>query len=479
MKSYRSVLLLWMVVIVVVNAAILYGTLNWRFDQQFETYKADAENQRRDQLTELVIDLYKQEKNWDRGQLQLLYSSGLAEGFRVTLWDQAGELIWLNDRTTANQGHMGIMRGRGNGWGNGWTTSIQVDARTLIWNGENIGRMEIGYVPAGMLTESDIAFRANVLRSIVLSVAISILVVVGISVVSSKRVTDPLKKMRLAATALHKGQLDVDIPTGQGTKELHELGETLRYLQESLVEQKALRKAISTNLSHEIRTPLTIMRSHLEAIHDGVWELDADRMGLLQSELDRIHHLAEKIKEVEDLESDTWTVKREEVHVGDFLQDCYKQCLPRFQAAGQVLNVDLGHDLDLVQSFDPSQIKRVLINVLENALRYSSSGMETILSARVTGLEENDLAIKGSNDHELKGQLTIQVADQGMGIDPVDLPHIFERHYRSVSAKGKFAGGDGVGLTIVKTIVEAHGGSLEVKSQLGEGTQIFIRLPLV
>ena len=230
-----------------------------------------------------------------------------------------------------------------------------------------------------------------------------------------------------------------------------------------------VRRQFVANVSHELRTPLTIIQGYLENLRDepGLPAEDvAEILRIMSKHSRRLLALLEDLLTLARLESRRDTLEVRDIALASFLKNFVAEWRPRFAAREISAEVCLASD-DLTVRADEFRLEQVLGNLLDNAIKFSPPGGTIALSAA---------ACEDADGHRIE----LRVQDNGAGIPPADLPHIFERFYRVEKARtrgGADAGGTGLGLSIVKHIVAQHGGSVRVESVFGRGTAIIVSLP--
>jgi signal transduction histidine kinase len=213
-------------------------------------------------------------------------------------------------------------------------------------------------------------------------------------------------------------------------------------------------------VAHELRTPLTNIRGYLEALRDGVVEPERTVIDSLHEEAMLLSHLVDDLQELSLAEAGGLTLERQPVVLADVVDRAIGAVRPRAEAEGIALRVDLSEDLPLVD-VDPRRIGQVLRNLLDNGLTHTGPGGEIVVNAHA----ENEW-------------VEVSVRDTGAGIAVEDLPYVFERFYRADRSRSRATGGAGLGLAIAKQLVEAHGGRIEVESEIGRGTRFTFTLPV-
>lgn len=224
-----------------------------------------------------------------------------------------------------------------------------------------------------------------------------------------------------------------------------------------------MRKEFVANVSHELRTPLTTIKSYTETLLDGALEdkeLASKFLKVIDTESERMTRLVKDLLQLSKLEYDNiqWNMKK--ISIYKIVSECVYRMNISAEQKNQVL--EFNSNLDIPETMgDRDRIEQVIVNILSNAIKYTPDNGKIMISL---SLEENNIIIK--------------VADDGIGIPKEDLPRLFERFYRVDKARSRMLGGTGLGLSIARQIVEAHKGNIKIQSEYGQGTQVFISLPV-
>jgi two-component system phosphate regulon sensor histidine kinase PhoR len=226
---------------------------------------------------------------------------------------------------------------------------------------------------------------------------------------------------------------------------------------------EVVRQDSVANVSHELRTPLAIFRGYLETFADNP-EIPRDEaqriLETMKRHSDRLNALVEDLLILTRLESRQMETEFSTIRVDAFFRQLVRDWGNRTNAGAVDIAVEMPDDLPTLDA-DALRLEQVMFNLLENAVAYSNPPRRVVLSAAL---------------HE--GRMAMRVADNGIGIPPSDLPHVFERFYRVDKGRSRMSGGTGLGLSIVKHIVQSHGGTVHAESEVGKGTTIVLRLPL-
>ena len=235
--------------------------------------------------------------------------------------------------------------------------------------------------------------------------------------------------------------------------------ESIRKLGLDLQEQELLRIRLMSDIAHELRSPVAIIKSHLEAFADGVWEATEERLDLTVEEIDRLSALISEVETLSALEERDDNLELSLTNLSDELEKSLLLYDPLFQNKSVTLLREI--EPNIVAVVDIQKINQAVGNLLSNALRYTD--------------EENTVTLSLKN---IGNVIELSVKDSGIGISAQDLPNIFERFYRTDKSRSRASGGMGIGLAIAKAIIEGHGGTLSVESTEGVGSKFTIKIPL-
>jgi signal transduction histidine kinase len=221
------------------------------------------------------------------------------------------------------------------------------------------------------------------------------------------------------------------------------------------------RRTMTADIAHELRTPLSNVQGYLEAIIDGVVAPDRATVATLHEQTAHLSRLVEDLRLAATAEAGALRLERSAVRLGEIAEDAVDAFRTRAASRGVRMDLNVEQGLPEVMA-DPTRVHQVVANLLENALRHTPEGGSVAVAV---GCSAPD-------------RLRLEVADTGPGIPPDRLPHIFDQFYRVDPSRSRETGGAGLGLTIVKRLVEAHGGRVWAESEVGRGSRISIELPV-
>lgn len=276
------------------------------------------------------------------------------------------------------------------------------------------------------------------------------------------QVTAPVRALTRAIGAVAAGDLSQRVRV-QSQDEIGQLAAAFNTMAAELERAERLRRNMVADVAHELRTPLSLVRGHLEAMLDGVYELNRDNVATAYEETLVLTRLVDDLRELALAEAGRLQLELDDVDLADLVArvtDSFQTPAAEHQIS---LRTELPDDPLFVRG-DEQRLRQVLINLLSNALRYTPAGGQVTVSARM----------QNSNG---RPEVQVSVSDTGSGISPEDLPNIFERFYRADKSRARTSGGSGLGLSIARQIVQAHGGQITVASQPGQGATFTFTLP--
>ncbi len=312
-----------------------------------------------------------------------------------------------------------------------------------------------------------VQFRTAVTEATLIALSVSTLIAIGISILISHRVVAPVREMMQASRQIAQGNYSrrVTLPTNHPRADLDEMGQlahSFNRMATQLEESDTLRRQLIGDVTHELNTPLTVIKGSMEGLIDGVLSPEAETFQQIAHEAARLQRLVTDLQELSRVESGAYELQRKPVDLGALTDKISSQLRHQFKDKGVQLNVHLPPGL-LMADIDLDRISQLLINLIGNGLQYTPTGGQV------------DVTVRRQADEAL-----LTVADTGVGIGAEHLPHLFTRFYRVDKSRARASGGSGIGLTIARHLVEAHGGQIWAESGgVGQGSQVLVLLPLV
>lgn len=457
--SLKTKLSLSYILVALISILLISILTNVLLEKRFKEYIIQNQEQKNKEIVSLVSQQYKEEGKWESTVIENIGINALEQGLIIRVKDSSGKTIW--DATIHNSGlcmqmieHMA--HNMSSRYPN-WKGSYVENKYPVTYKFNEVGMVEIGYYGPYYFNDNDLAF-INTLNKVLMSVGVfSLFFALLLGAIMAKRLSTPISRVIKTARLISKGYFEDRIHENSNTKEISQLTETINNLAETLEKQELLRKRLSADVAHELRTPLATLQSHMEAMIDGIWKPDSERLRSCHEEIMRINRMVGDLEKLAKFESENLILKKTSFNISELVQHIVKNFEIDFVNKG--IDIKFYGEEEIVFA-DQDKISQVIVNLLSNALKYTPEG----------GIVKVD--IKGT-----EGITEISVKDNGNGIPSEDLPNIFERFYRADKSRNRLTGGAGIGLTITKAIIEAHNGKIKVLSTLNEGTEFIISLP--
>jgi two-component system, OmpR family, sensor histidine kinase BaeS len=446
---FRSLWLKFLLLLLTVVAISLASTIAFR-EFMLKDFRAYLEGEAEDKIYLMQADLegaYERSGGW-RADLQTQDAiRALMSGFEMRLTDEHGNLIINTDRVIENASLLVKKRLQALTQFNVRESAGSFVPYPLFLAGKQIGTLEIRELRP--IREAIYLQRSD--WFLVLSMVIIGGIAVLLSILFSRRLTRPVKELALTASAISRGDFKRRVAISR-QDEVGELSEAFNHMAKALEAQESLRRRLIADVAHELRTPLGAMRGELEGLMDGLIPNDSTHLQSLYDETGRLKNMVNAIEELNKAEASLLSLQRQWIDLEPFLHNIVELYRKTFMEKGVMLNLICQAGYSLYA--DPERLSQIILNLLSNALKAVHIG--GLVSIRVT---------------QANSKQTISIEDNGSGIDEQDIPFIFERFYHG------FGEGLGIGLTIVKELVEAHGANIEVKSTSGKGSTFTINFP--
>jgi len=421
----------------VAAAAITALLVNLAFGGRFAGYLEQQQRARQERLVAALSDSYRRMDGWEVRDLGRISVVALTDGGTLRLVDPAGRSVW--QASSQDGGMAGMHRGMIGAAALGPEQRLPVEAGGAVVATAVVRFPAVGVLPA------DRAFRASVNRLLLLGGGAAALAALALGLLLARRATAPARALSQAASALAAGDRSRRVPEA-AEEEFGEMARAFNLMADRIETEDRLRREFASSVAHELRTPLTILRTQVEAVQDGVVAADPETLASLHEEILRTGRLIGDLETLGSAAAAGFSLDRRPVELRPLLEDATRELAGPFEARGVRLETHLA---DLVVQGDPVRLRQVVANLLSNALKFTPPG----------GVVRVELAGGGE-------VAVIRVADSGPGIDPDELPRVFDRFFRG---RGTRASGSGIGLSVVRELVTAHGGKVDVASDPGRG----------
>jgi len=306
-------------------------------------------------------------------------------------------------------------------------------------------------------TETHRAFLAAVHRYLLWAGLLALALAFFLSYLLTRRVLRPLSAINAATKEVAAGNFSRRIETSS-KDEVGELALAFNQMADSLARVEQLRKTMVADVAHELRTPLTNLRGYFEALHDEVVPPSKPTFEMLQMEILRLVHLVESLQQLARADAARAYLDKQSLSLSEVIGQMLTLFRPQFEDKGIVVEIGIAPEAEEIRA-DRDKLLQAVRNLLENAWKYTPSGGRVAISGEL-----------------FPGEIRVVFANDGPDIPEVDLPFIFERFFRADRSRSREGGGAGIGLAIVKELIEAHGGRVGAESGGGK-TRIWFLLP--
>ncbi|MGE5591303.1 MAG: ATP-binding protein [Bacillota bacterium] len=438
---------------------------------QFEGYLRQNLQERVNGMAASLASTYRQGDGWTADVMTGLTHWTMMEDLQAQLVDSQGRLLWDSDKAVHDlrllplPGHVPGRRPE--------ELPQRVQAPVMV-GGNQVGLLVVRAAGVGgLFSAHDLQFRSTVNQWLAVAVVLVSGVSLLFSLVMAQNLTRPMVKLNRMAQLMRAGNWHLRVEPA-GATEVAELAASLNALAETVERQEKLRRRLTSDVAHELRTPLANVRSHLQAMVDGVWDTTQPRLQACLDEVLRLVGLVGNLERLTEAEAASLRLTLEPVSLAEVASHTVEFFAALARERGIALSwrnaaedqgvEDAGAGHAPAVQADRNHLQQVLANLVSNALKFTPSGGTVTVS------------VLRSDPQRREGGLA--VSDTGPGIPEDEIPLIFERFYRGDRSRTRATGGTGLGLAIVQAFVRAMHGRMEVESQVGKGSTFTVWIPL-
>lgn len=447
--SFNKRIVLVMLAVSLITVLSSIAVLSFVWEQHFQTYTRENVQRVADSTADSIAQGYKAAHgDWYSRALNAASSASiLYDSINVQVRDENGAIVY-DDSTDKALGAAAMKESSGN-----------VAKAAINVDGNQVGTVFVRVHGSDtLLTQTDAEFREKSYQAMIFAAFIAMAISIVVGVLFSRALVAPIRRITNTAKALKEG--DYSARTGmKGTDEIARLGNMFDAMADSVEQNRKLERRLVTDVAHELRTPLMAIQSTVEAMIDGVFEPDAERLETLNSEVRRLSRLVDALLKLSRLESRTKPIERQKVDLTEMLSAVVATHQAYINEEG--LNLEFEYDPHVYVYGDADLLRQATANLISNAVRYTPEGGTITITAR-----------KG----ELMGQISVR--DTGIGLTPEEAKMVFQRFWRADSGRARATGGLGVGLSVVKEIVDQHNGWVRVEGRPNEGACFTVYVPL-
>ncbi|MDO5334578.1 MAG: ATP-binding protein [Coriobacteriia bacterium] len=444
MGAFFAVASMTVLIIVVVLASV--------WNTHFRDYTHDSMQNLAASLAESIGYSYgssaSKDEEWDLDTLACVnVASDLFDTWNIRVEDEKGAVVYDNDQTSSKL--FGPQKG-----------GESVASAPIMVKDEQVGTVYVRvFGSTDLSTALDREFQSRSYQAIVLAGLIALIAALIVGFLFSRALVRPINGIAHAANRIKEG--DYSARSGlSGNDEISRLGETFDRMAESIEANRDLERRLVTDVAHELRTPLMAIQATVEAIIDGVYEPSPERLETLNSEVRRLSRLVDALLKLSRLENRANPVEMTRLDLSELLETVAESHKAFVVDSG--LNFEFRRDPHVYILGNADMIRQATANLISNAVRYTPEGGTVTLSVK-----------KG----DIMGQ--IAVSDTGIGLTPEEAKMVFSRFWRADRGRARDTGGLGIGLSVVKEIVDRHNGWVHVDGRPNEGACFTIYIPLI
>ena len=461
LKSINSKLIISFTLIMIATILSIKLFVNTIFKDSFEKYVDDSNKVEVNHLIEFDLKNLYTNESWNTEFIENLGIEAIRKGIAIEIYDKNDNKVLsvfedekvLSDKTLNDISKN--MKSIEKQWDN-YFEELKVDINDDEGN-ILVGYAYIGHYASTYYMENDVEFFNAINRIIIIIGVISISSIIIISIIISRSIAKPISKVSKMTKYIGEGNYKNKLNYKSNIMEIDDLINSINKLSNELNDQENLRKQLTGDIAHELRTPLTSIKGHLDAIIVGIWEPTNERLNSINEEVKRITNLVDELRKLAKFDSGKDNLNKEIVNLKNYI----KSIAYNYEGKALEKNIVIKYQLENIEALiDKEKFAQVIINILSNAIKYNNGNNEIYIKV-----------FKKNNS------INISIKDSGIGIPKSEYKNIFERFYRLDKSRGANEKGAGVGLTIAKSIVNAHGGEIEVYSEINKGSEFIISLP--
>lgn len=461
--SYTTRLTLTFAFIAAMTALVAIGVVSFVWEQHFQTYTRDNMESVATITADQIADRYDESGSFNgetllpaRTMLAMTPGIGIRVVDNTVPYDASSSASVPFDSTRMSSDSSGL-----------GSTSLapkdpspdQMATAAIEVDGQAVGSVNVWVLGSDTLLRSaDEEFRNKSYQAMALATVVAIALASCCGFLFARGLVNPINRITKTAKAIKEGDLSARTDL-RGDDEIAELGKTFDEMAESIEKDRELERRLTTDVAHELRTPLMAIQSTVEAMVDGVFEADQEHLETVDSEVQRLGRLVSALLSLSRLENRSTPMKEEVVDVGELISSIVATHEAFVADSGLSLVYEM--EKNVLVKGDADMIRQATANLISNAVRYTPEG------GRIT--------VKVSRGDIMAA---IAVRDTGIGLSPEERKMVFSRFWRADAGRARASGGLGIGLAVVKEIVDRHRGWVQVEGKKGEGSCFTIHLPL-
>lgn len=463
--SYTARVTLSFALIAAMTALVAIGVVSFVWEQHFQTYTRDNMESIATITADQIADRYEESGRFDgetvypaRTMLAMTPGIGIRVVNNTVPYDgtSSASVPFDSTRLSASSNQNGVS---GTSLAPKNPSPDQMATATIEVDGQAVGSVNVWVLGSDTLLRSaDEEFRNNSYQAMAIATIVAIVLASCCGFLFARSLVNPINRITKTAREIKEGNLSARTEL-RGDDEIAELGETFDEMAESVEKDRELERRLTTDVAHELRTPLMAIQSTVEAMVDGVFEADQERLETVNSEVQRLGRLVSALLSLSRLENRSTPMKEEVVDVGELISSIVATHEAFVADSGLTLTYEM--EKNVLVKGDADMIRQATANLISNAVRYTPEG--------------GHITVKVSRGDIMAA---IAVRDTGIGLSPEERKMVFSRFWRADAGRARSSGGLGIGLAVVKEIVDRHRGWVQVEGKKNEGACFTIHLPL-
>lgn len=449
----------YIILITLVVVTLIFVTQNV-FINEFNSYVELNQDKKAESVIDETQNLLESNSNPTHNDFYAIATNAYKNGITYLYNDVNGNIIFdINDNDRGNhEKHFDDVDSNMKKYYKNFDGDVVEKSYDIVIDGKKVGTLTLGFYQPFYYGEHEIGLVNTITKNYISVGVIMLLIAIILGIIFAKTIADPLKIVSNTTMEMRDGNYKKKIFTTSNTKEVSQLVDSINSLNKSLDNQEKIKKQMAENYAHEIRTPLTSISSTLEGVKDNIITLDENRIDNLIKEVDRLTSIVANLDKISRNDSNSNDIVRSKVNLVKLVSEVISVLDSDYKQKNIIISIKNNLNEYETINVDEEKIKSVVFNLLSNACKYTDEGGSVVVE------------LNYNQRHE------ISVIDTGIGIDKSEIEHIFEHLYRVDKSRVKSVEGYGVGLSIVKDIVEAHSGEIIVSSVVGEGSEFKIIL---
>lgn len=452
--SYTTRITVAFAFIAIMTALVAIGVVSFVWEQYFRTYTTENMQTLCQVTADRIATIYEETEDlWNPETTKpAAQAAEISDGVGVKVYDLQGG-VPFDSSTMVEDARGAAMKSFEP------VNRDEVTTANIVVDGELVGTVRLWvYGSEALMRQPDLQFRNNSYQALFIAAVVAILLASCIGFLFARNLVAPVNRIMKTARAIGDG--DLSARTGlTGEDEIARLGETFDAMAESVEKDRNLERRLTTDVAHELRTPLMAIQATVEAMVDGVYDITEERLVTVNSEIQRLSRLVNALLKLSRLENRADPMKEEVVNVGELIEGIVATHEMFVSDSG--LTLEYRAEPDVLVLGDPDMIRQATANLISNAVRYTPEGGHITVTVR-----------KGDDD-----MADIAVKDTGIGLTPEEARMVFSRFWRADAGRTREGGGLGVGLAVVKEIVDRHKGWVQVEGEKDKGACFTIHLP--